>query len=84
MLVIGTSARVFPAAEYIHRAREMGAFIAHFNLERDDDHMQAGDWFVPDSVARSLPGIVLEAFPHENIPSIASGTGPGLPEEGNR
>ena len=62
MLVIGTSARVFPAAEYIRRARDRGAFVAHFNLERDDAYMEAGDWYVPGDVSVSLPQLIHEAF----------------------
>lgn len=34
---------MFPAAEYIYRAREKGAYVAHFNWERDEDHMQPSD-----------------------------------------
>lgn len=62
MLVVGTSCRVFPAAEYIHTARRKGAFVAHFNLARDDTWMEFGDWYVPGDVATTLPGIVSECF----------------------
>lgn len=63
MLVIGTSARVFPAAEYIHKAREKSSLTAHFNFERDDELIQPGDWFVPGDVAISLPNLLREAYP---------------------
>ena len=62
LLVVGTSARVFPAAEYMFQARDKGAYIAHFNLERDDEHMHAGDWYVPGDVAMTLPSIIREAM----------------------
>ena len=61
MLVVGTSCKVFPAAEYIHRAREKGAYIAHFNLERDEDFIEPGDWYVPGDIAFTVPSIVNES-----------------------
>ncbi|KAF2158943.1 hypothetical protein M409DRAFT_30573 [Zasmidium cellare ATCC 36951] len=71
LLVVGTSARVFPAAEYIHRARAKGASVAFFNLEQDDDLIEAGDWFVPGDVATTLPRIVAEAL---DLPQAAANT----------
>lgn len=62
MLVVGTAARVFPAAEYIGKAREMGASVAHFNIERDDELLEQGDWFVPRDTAVTLPRIVAEVL----------------------
>lgn len=58
MLVIGTSARVFPPAEYISRAREKGARVAHFNLESDGEFIVPGDWSVTGDVAVTLPHFV--------------------------
>lgn len=63
MLVIRTSTRVFLVAEYIHRAREKGVFIAYFNLKRDNDFTQLGDWFVLGNVAVTLPNILYEVYP---------------------
>lgn len=58
MLVIGTAARVFPAAEYTSRAREKGARIAHFNVELDEELVHPGDWCVIGDVAKTLPQLV--------------------------
>ncbi|KXS98542.1 hypothetical protein AC579_4793 [Pseudocercospora musae] len=60
MLVVGTSCNVFPAAEYIHTARRKGAYVAHFNIARDDEWIEPGDWYVPGDVATTLPRIVSE------------------------
>lgn len=71
-LVVGTSARVVPAAEYISTARAKGAYVAFFDLERDDHLIEAGDWYVPDDVATTLPSFVAEALDVPHSDAIAS------------
>lgn len=62
VLVVGTSARVFPAAEYISKAKAKGAYAAHFNLERDDDLITAGDWYIPGDASTTMPQVIVEAI----------------------
>ncbi|EME39020.1 hypothetical protein DOTSEDRAFT_181103 [Dothistroma septosporum NZE10] len=62
LLVVGTSCRVFPAAEYITRSREKGAKIAHFNLEADEAYTSSSDWFVQGDAAITLADVVNLAF----------------------
>ena len=66
MLVIGTSAMVWPAAGYISRARKAGARIAFFNMEAKsagvarpevDDWMFLGD--AAELVPRAFKGVLL-------------------------
>ena len=63
ILVIGTSAKVYPAAAYVERAREKGAKVAVVNMDRADipggqyalDH---GDWFFEGDAAVILPELL--------------------------
>jgi len=59
LLVIGTSALVSPAADYIDRAWEMGARIAIINTDapKDDVHARYGDdhWYFQGDAAFLLP-----------------------------
>ncbi|KAJ7742171.1 putative SIR2 family histone deacetylase [Mycena maculata] len=73
MLVVGTSALVYPAAGYIHTARARGARIAVFNMEEPTEEgpssrLRDGDWFFKGDAAILLPkllkgiiGVVAEA-----------------------
>lgn len=65
MLVIGTSAMVWPAAGYIGRARKAGARVAFFNMEEkfagaarpeDQDWMFLGD--AAELVPKALEGVL--------------------------
>ena len=62
MLVIGTSAKVFPAAEYIGRAKRKGARIAVINTDKADTPGQGGpmkvDWFFEGDAGVILPKIL--------------------------
>jgi NAD-dependent SIR2 family protein deacetylase len=53
IMVIGTSARVYPAAGYVDKAREKGARVAVINMDKDDvpgGGLERGDWlFVGDA-----------------------------------
>lgn len=81
LLVVGTSATVFPAAEYISRAREKGAFVAHFNTVRDDELMCAGDWYVPGDAAVTLPRVVEEALNFRRTLDMPCGSPDDQPDE---
>jgi NAD-dependent SIR2 family protein deacetylase len=61
ILVVGTSAAVYPAALYIDVARDKGARVAVINM--DPDHMprnglKPGDWFFQGDASAILPEIL--------------------------
>ena len=63
IMVIGTSAQVNPAAEYIKKAKKKGAKIAVINMDRGDipggQHgFGEGDWFFEGDAATILPEIL--------------------------
>ena len=62
ILVIGTSARVTPAADYIEKAKEKGARVAVINMDRADTPggihgLENEDWFFEGDAAVILPEI---------------------------
>ncbi|KIV80557.1 hypothetical protein PV11_08050 [Exophiala sideris] len=59
MLVIGTSAKVYPAAGYINMARAKGARVAVINMDRGDAReMTKQDWFFEGDAAVIVPDIL--------------------------
>ncbi|KAL9593920.1 MAG: hypothetical protein Q9219_007316 [cf. Caloplaca sp. 3 TL-2023] len=69
MLVIGTSATVWPASIYIHCARLAGARIAVFNTEEanpelDDESQKLTqrDWFFKGDAAAVIPDVLKEVI----------------------
>ena len=58
MLVIGTSAKVFPAAGYVDEARSKGARVAVINMERSGQGLAPGDWFFEGDAGIILPKIL--------------------------
>ena len=69
MLVIGTSATVWPAAIYIHSARLAGARIAYFNTEEPDFELcddliklREQDWFFKSDAAAIIPDVLKEVI----------------------
>lgn len=60
IIVIGTSASVYPAAGYIKTARQKGARVAVVNMERPDQEasrLQKGDWFFQGDAGVVVPRI---------------------------
>ncbi|OQD81070.1 hypothetical protein PENANT_c030G01195 [Penicillium antarcticum] len=59
-LVIGTSARVWPAAGYVDEARSQGARIAVCNMDSSDTpgDLQFGDWFFQGDAGVIVPEIL--------------------------
>ena len=58
IIVIGTSARVYPAAGYVQRARGKGARVAVVNTDENDrpeGGMMAGDWFFVGDASVIVP-----------------------------
>lgn len=63
MLVIGTSAKVWPAAGYINEARNKGARVCVINMDREDTPggrygSEKGDWFFEGDAAVIVPEIL--------------------------
>jgi NAD-dependent SIR2 family protein deacetylase len=58
MLIVGTSARIWPATELVDRARNQGARIAVFNTELDEEQreqLRPQDWLFLGDPAVTLP-----------------------------
>jgi len=61
ILVIGTSAKVYPAAEYVNIARSKGARVAVVNMDRNDapnKGLRNGDWFFHGDAAEIVPRLL--------------------------
>lgn len=61
ILVIGTSAQVYPAADYVNLARMRGARVATINMDAEDvapGGLRDGDWFFQGDAAQILPEIL--------------------------
>lgn len=61
ILVIGTSARVYPAAGYVDKARARGARVAVVNMDRNDvgySGLKEGDWFFQGDAGVIVPEIL--------------------------
>lgn len=61
MLVIGTSAKVWPAAGYIETAREQGARVAVINMDEKDasrSNLSRKDWFFQGDAAILVPELM--------------------------
>ena len=61
ILVVGTSARVYPAASYVDLARAKGARVAVVNMNRNDEPasgIREGDWFFAGDAAQIVPEIL--------------------------
>lgn len=62
MIVVGTSAMVWPAADFVHKARKGGAKVAVFdtNIPVGTGVLRDGDWFFEGDAAVMLPNILGE------------------------
>ncbi|KAF2853056.1 NAD-dependent deacetylase-like protein sirtuin-5 [Plenodomus tracheiphilus IPT5] len=60
IMVIGTSAQVYPAAGYVNLACMRGARVATINMDAGDipGGLRDGDWFFQGDAARILPEIL--------------------------
>jgi NAD-dependent SIR2 family protein deacetylase len=61
IMVIGTSAKVYPAAGYVDRARAKGARVAVINTDAKDapaSGMMKGDWFFLGDAAKIVPELL--------------------------
>ena len=67
MLVVGTSAKVWPAANYIHAARVAGARIAVFNndepeMDEPNTRLREQDWFFQGDAGVIIPDVLKEVI----------------------
>jgi NAD-dependent deacetylase sirtuin 5 len=63
MLVIGTSALVYPATAYIEAARRKGARVAVVDIEKEDPSLLAleeQDWYFQGDAAALVPEMLEE------------------------
>ncbi|KAF3044403.1 hypothetical protein E8E12_010284 [Didymella heteroderae] len=61
IMVIGTSAKVYPAAGYVDIARRKGARVAVINMDKSDapaGGMYSRDWFFHGDAARIVPELL--------------------------
>ncbi|KAF1845095.1 DHS-like NAD/FAD-binding domain-containing protein [Cucurbitaria berberidis CBS 394.84] len=80
IMVIGTSAKVFPAAGYVDIARARGAKVAIINMDPNDipaGGLYDGDWFFQGDAAQIVPEILKSVIGDINIeemPDAAEGS----------
>jgi NAD-dependent deacetylase sirtuin 5 len=77
IMVIGTSAKVYPAAGYVDMARSRGARVAIINMDPNDipaRGLENGDWFFQGDAAQIIPEIlqsVIGEIHVEDLPDAA-------------
>lgn len=77
IMVIGTSAKVYPAAGYVDIARQFGARVAIVNMDPDDvpaSGLRDGDWFFQGDAAQIVPELlrpVIGEINMEQLPDAA-------------
>ncbi|KAL6712261.1 hypothetical protein ACN47E_000138 [Coniothyrium glycines] len=78
IMVIGTSAQVYPAAGYVDTARMHGARVAVINMDLNDvpsGGLYNGDWFFQGDAAQIVPELlrpVIGEIDVENLPDAAA------------
>ena len=81
IMVIGTSAKVYPAAGYVDLARSKGARVAIINMDANDvpaGGLYDGDWFFQGDAAQIVPELlksVIGEIDTENMGDAAGGAG---------
>ena len=61
MIVVGTSAAVWPAAGYIYQAKEKGARVAVINMDPGTaEELDQDDWFFQGDAATIVPALFKE------------------------
>lgn len=74
MLVIGTSAQVFPAARYVWEARARGARVAVFNMDMQDGKkgLTKQDWLFHGDAGILLPELLKTVIGDISVDSAES------------
>ena len=81
MLVIGTSARVWPAAGYVDEARKKRARVAVINMDEDDlpNGMTDRDWFFKGDAGVLIPQLLKPVIgDNSSWHSSSSSSGPDI------
>ncbi|KAL5378335.1 hypothetical protein PMIN06_011293 [Paraphaeosphaeria minitans] len=77
IMVIGTSAKVYPAAGFVDRARAKGARVAIINMDKNDvpaSGLAKGDWFFQGDAALILPEMLSSVIGElKETPDAAAG-----------
>jgi len=71
IMVIGTSAQVFPAAGYIDDARDKGARVCVVNMDENDSPpggWEDGDWFFKGDAAVIVPKLLEPVIGEVKVP----------------
>ncbi|KAH9864459.1 hypothetical protein J1614_010393 [Plenodomus biglobosus] len=73
IMVIGTSAQVYPAASYVKLACMRGARVATINIEAGDipSGLRDGDWFFQGDAAQILPEILKSAIGELDVDKLS-------------
>lgn len=77
IMVIGTSAKVYPAAGYVDIARSKGARVAVINMDKGDapaGGLCSQDWFFEGDAAQIVPELLKSAIGEidtEKLPDAA-------------
>ena len=75
IMVIGTSAKVYPAAGYVDVARHKGARVAVVNMDKSDAPASGmGDWFFEGDAAQIVPELlekVISKLNTDELPDAA-------------
>lgn len=80
IMVIGTSAKVYPAAGYVDMARMRGARVAIINMDSSDvpaGGLYDGDWFFQGDAAQIVPELLKPVIGDINVdqlPDAAEGS----------
>jgi NAD-dependent deacetylase sirtuin 5 len=72
ILVIGTSAKVYPAAGYVDAARDHGARVAVINMDEKDvpaGGWMEGDWFFQGDAAEIIPALLRPTIGEVVVPA---------------
>ncbi|CAE6996193.1 hypothetical protein CFE70_000263 [Pyrenophora teres f. teres 0-1] len=78
IMVIGTSARVYPAAGYVDQARMKGARVAVINMDPEDipaGGLYDGDWFFQGDAARIVPELLKSVIGEIDIEKMGDAAG---------
>lgn len=73
IMVIGTSARVFPAASYVDEARAKGARVAIINTDKNDiprSGLYDQDWFFQGDAAQIVPELLKNVIGEVNLDAV--------------
>ncbi|KAK4549507.1 hypothetical protein LTR36_006504 [Oleoguttula mirabilis] len=78
IIVIGTSAKVYPAAGYIEEARDKGARVCVVNMDENDrpsGGWEEGDWFFKGDAAQIVPRLLEPVIGQVKVPKEAKAQG---------